>query len=161
MDLIFLEALYREKDNSNGSVSMYDLGERLGFDRSESDAKGMFLITEGFAELVNLSGGIMISEKGITECMKSGSFQEDIETAEKLGGDEIISEITKRSVNKFIEDLKFTSNNSEEFKADLNTLITQFASPSPKTAIIKTCFNAIAKQLSSKDLKTQIEDFIS
>lgn len=161
MDLVFLEALYEEKDNSAGFISMYDLGERLGFDRSESDAKGMYLITEGLAELVNLSGGIKISEKGITECMKSGTFQGVAETAENIGDDETISEITKRSVNSFIEDLKFTGNKSEEFKADMDTLLTQFASPSPKTAIIKACLHAIAKQLSNKDLKTRIEDFIS
>ncbi|MCP3922677.1 MAG: hypothetical protein GY714_08840 [Desulfobacterales bacterium] len=161
MDLIFLEELYKEKDNSNGFVSMYDLGERIGFDRTESDDKGMYLITEGFAELVNLSGGIKITEKGITECMKSGISTGVVETADNIGNDEVITEVTKRSVNQFIEDLKFSNIKSDEFKADLNTLSIQFASPKPKTEILKACLFAIAKQLTNQDLKNKIESFIS
>lgn len=161
MDTRFLEELFKEKDNSAGFISMYELGERLGMDRGESDAAGMQLITEGLAELVNLSGGIKISEKGITECTKLSGFSGTVETADNIGEGPFLSETAKRAVDKLIEEIKYTDVKTDEFRVDKETIITQFSSPKPKTAIIKVCFDAISAQLNDKTLKEKIEKFIS
>ncbi len=71
---LFLVELYLETQGDPSiKVSMYDIGETLGLDRTVSSRTAEELIGTGLAEIKTLNGGIGITADGVDEAQKLGA----------------------------------------------------------------------------------------
>jgi len=146
----FLVELYlRTQGDSSIKVSMYDIGEVLGLDRSASFQTAEELLVTGLAELKTLSGGIGITPDGVAEARQLGVVGEG-NTGPSLGNALVLDETGRQAVEQISTRLKSQMGEKgldfdqlAEMLADLKSVDTQLSSPKPKTAIIRECFQSI------------------
>ena len=63
---LLLAAIHEKTGGDPGrSVSMWAVGEGLGFDRSRTEGLAMELVSEGLLEVKSLSGGVSLTESGL------------------------------------------------------------------------------------------------
>jgi hypothetical protein len=142
-----------EQTNGDPSVktSMYEIGESMGFERDVSAQVGETLIGWGLVEIKTLTGGIGITDDGVTEARKLGARLDSAEENEpKLGDAPIIEELVRKAVEKVADELKGQAGkigldfeDLNELMADLKTIDVQLSSSRPKTAIVRECFHSI------------------
>jgi len=77
LPLFLVELYHRTQGDASIKVSMFDIGESLGFDRKLSLRTAEELIGTGLAEIKTLSGIIGITTDGITEAQQLGAFLQD------------------------------------------------------------------------------------
>ena len=156
----FLQELYnRAEGDFEIQISMYDLGEDLGFEKDEAAAFAHDLFIEGLAEMKTLSGGMGITQKGlkalgieITPKKEDNSFI--------LGSSPVLDEQGKKAVQELLNKIRTALDSKaisfdlmEEIVIDLKTIEVQMLSPKPKTSIIREIFKFIDQNL--KDLVPQ------
>ena len=151
----FLEVIWQATSGETGvQVSMYEIGDTLGLDRTQSSAIAEELIVDGYAELVTLSGGVAITAEGLLFC---GKAQQTGETQlhQRLSGDTILSGGDVELINSTIAAVRGMGDlHSLEFEMletlmmDVKTLEVQLLSPSPKFGIVSAIIAAIAETIS-------------
>jgi len=165
----FLSELYRMTDGKTDTqVSMYDVGEVLGMDRSTAGALSEDLIVQGLAELVSLSGGISITTDGLKALSVEASAGEDLQTC-MLGTSIHLTETEHQAVSAIINELRNTSCNHktydqlEDLVFDIKTVELQLFSPKPKTAVIRELLRSLAaaaEELGMGDITQKIKSMI-
>ena len=141
-------------------VSMYDIGETLGLDRTVSLRTAEELIGTGLAEIKTLSGGIGITADGVIEAQQLGaSVESRDQTSVCLGDIPILDDTGRGAVERVSNGLKnqigekgLNFDQLAEMLADLKSIDAQLVSPNPKTAIIRECFQSI------KGVLNEVED---
>ena len=143
--------------NASAQISMYDLGERLGLTRSEASRTAELIMSEGWAEVRTLSGGIGLTQAGIDAChAMSAGTQGETAVVAGLGTSALLETNSLRSVEAAVSGLKLALEKGgfgfdvlSELLADIRTIDAQLASPRPKTAILRACFKSILGVLAS------------
>lgn len=156
----YLQQLYQLSGGDvTVEVSMYDIGEAVGLDRSEAGAVAEDIIIDGFAELKNLSGGISITAEGLRAL--DIDISDGTETDDKgfeLGEAELLSQSTCLAVEQLSKDIKSIVvelgsdyGGLEEIVFELKTLEVQLLSNRPKTAIVREILRSLAKLLEAHE----------
>ena len=149
---LFLVELYLQTQGDPSiKVSMYDIGENLGLDRSASSRTAEELIGTGLAEIKTLNGGIGITADGADEAQELGaSLSGQGDTGHVLGNAPVLNETDCQVVEQLTAGLKsqvgeknLDFNSLGELMADLKSIDAQLSSPNPKTAIIRECLRSI------------------
>jgi len=146
---IFLAEIYRcVGEDPADSVSMYEIGEKLGMDRQESARIAEMLLAGGLLDLRSLSGAVALTQSGheaAAAAQPSGS-----EGAFSLGDGPLLDADRQQVVATIIADLKQQAGKMglefdalSEMVADLKTIEAQLSSPRPKSAVIRACFESI------------------
>jgi len=133
-------------------VSMYEIGEAIGLDRSDALKTAEELFGLRLAAVKTLSGGIRITDDGVSEAHRLGCGAGDAAGSGpvSLEAGPYLDEVGCRAIEKIVVVLKAQAGeNSWEFEsltelmADLKTIDAQMISPRPKTAIIRECFRSM------------------
>lgn len=162
----FLNALFEETNGSRvETVSVFELGNKLGFSREESDQISDFLSGEGLLEFVAFGGQASITHTGIVqienalakpkeetryfppvnyihvENMSNSQIQQGTDNSTQVFNYsseklDAIVELTK-SIKHQIDKLGLSQDKLDEVTADIKTIDSQINSPKPKPNIIK------------------------
>ncbi len=166
----YLYELYtRTGGDPEAQISMYDVGESLGMERSDAASMAESLYVENFAELKTLSGGIGITREGLNLLEikipavpgKSLSLGK-----EPILGDEGQNSLDKilLEIKKAVTDTKMSFPQIEEILMDIKTIEVQKLSPRPKTGIIREVLRSIHMNLEAqgpKDLTEKLKTLVS
>lgn len=152
----FLEVLNEHTCGDRSvTVSMYDVGESLGWEREAASRIAEELIGEGWVEVKTLNGGVSITEEGLAQC-KGGEDSSD--GAVQLGTEPILTKDERTSLDGIVAALKMETGEKSwdfdllsEVMADLRTLDAQLSSPRPKTAIVRECLRSVLTVLESSE----------
>ncbi|MCK5696432.1 MAG: hypothetical protein KAH62_07570 [Desulfobacula sp.] len=167
----FLQELYnRAEGDFKVQISMYDIGAYLGLGKDEAAALGQDLFIEGLAEMITLSGGMGITQKGL-EAVGINITSKNESQYFSLGSDPVIDDQGKKAVHELLNKIRsgldsktFSFDLIEEIVIDLKTIEVQMLSPKPKTLIIRETFKFInqnIKGLAPQDLKLELQTIIS
>jgi hypothetical protein len=145
----FLAEIYRcAGEDPAASVSMYEIGEKLGMDRQESARIAEMLLAGGLLDLRSLSGAVALTQSGHEAA--AAAQPSDSEGAFSLGDGPLLDADRQQVVATIIADLKQQAGKMglefdalSEMVADLKTIEAQLNSPRPKTAVIRPCFESI------------------
>ena len=155
----FLMELFEKiKGMTAGSTSMYEIGTGLGLEKDEARQMAENLMSEGLIEIRTLSGGIAITDDGIEAAKSLGAGEGDEADTKALLTDEPILDAPGReaveAVSAFLKvnvaDLELAFDPLAEFMADLRTVDAQLASPRPKTAVVRSCFESVREVLKAR-----------
>ena len=167
----YLYELYtRTKGDPQIQVSMYEVGESLGLERTEARKMAEDLFIDGYAELKTLAGGIGITSQGLEFLDVKIVLQADNESP-SLGSNTVLEGQAKEAVEKIIGEIKesLTGNSKayirlEEMVIDIKTIEIQLLSPNPKTAVIREILRSLGQGIEgggNQELKGKLEAFIS
>ena len=155
----FLSHLYQVTGGEiSAEVSMYDIGDALGLNRSEAGSIAEDLIIDGFVELKNLAGGIGITVGGLQalDIAPSGNDTE-AGTIITLGDRTIVDEDVARALGTLLLEIKTAVSAAsmnydalEEIVIDLKTLEAQLLSPRPKTSIVREILSSLSAVLAGQ-----------
>jgi hypothetical protein len=157
----FLASLHEETAGDiSRQVSMYDIGEKIGMDRSEATRAAENILAEGWAEVRTLAGKIGMTQEGIDACQAvSGGAQGRGDTILPLGSGVSLDAEVRGGVEQVVAELKLKVQASglpfdalSELVADLRTIDVQLASPRVKTAIIRACLRSVLEQMTTNGL---------
>lgn len=162
----FLEQLYQMSSGDTASeVSMYDIGDALGLDKSEAGAMAEDLIIDGFAELKSLAGAISVTMEGLRALdMAPGGADEEQSPGEIiLGKSEVLDAGAAAAVEALIEEVKSVISagqndydDLEEMVIDIKTLTTQLLSRRPKTAVVRPLLSSLSRLLEGQPESAQL-----
>lgn len=153
-------------------VSMHDIGNEAGLDKSATKTIAEELMSLGLIDIRTLSGGIGLTEDGLLEARSRftdipGSGPAGL----TLGKDKIVSAKTVAFVTEILTDLKprigklgMIYDNLTELLADIQTLEAQLRSPKPKTLIAGECLRAILTTLTGcgeTEVSARIRSFLA
>ena len=162
-DTRFLLELYEKiQGMTAGSTSMYEIGSGMGLEKDEARQIAENLMSEGLIEIRTLSGGIAITEDGIAAAEGLGADKgNEIDAKARLTDGPILDGPGREAVEAVSAFLKVNVADLEpgfdplaEFIADLRTVDAQLASPRPKTAVIRCCFESVREILKAKGGET-------
>jgi hypothetical protein len=162
-DSRFLLELYEKIQGMTAeSTSMYEIGSGLGLEKDEARQIAENLMSEGLIEIRTLSGGIAITDDGIEAAKSLGAGEGDEADAKARLTDAPILDGPGReaveAVSAFLKvnvaELELAFDPLAEFMADLRTIDAQLASPRPKTAVIRCCFESVREVLMAKGGET-------
>ena len=168
----FLLALYQKAEGDTAFViSMYEIGESIGLDRDIAQKTAEALMGEGLVEIKTLSGGIGITENGITEIkVLTGEANDGGSVPMSLSGAAVISEDDQKLIETVIlnlknavNQLKLDFNDMADLFVDIKTIELQLTATSPKTPIIRECFKSIKtgfKNSQNTEVLKQITDLL-
>ncbi len=153
----FLEQLYQmSSGDAAAEVSMYDIGDILGLDKSEAGAMAEDLIIEGFAELKSLAGAISITAEGLRALDRAPAGADDEPSSREmiLGKNEVLDAGATAAVEALIEQVQSAISagrqdydDLEEMVIDIKTLKTQLLSTRPKTAVVRPLLSSLSRLL--------------
>ena len=143
---IFLQAVFdRCGGDPSRNVSMFAVGEVLGWQREDASRTAQDLIGLGLLEIRSLSGGVALSAEG-AEAVR-GQRGTDASAGEPLGPGPLMTPADCRRAEAAVKELRAEAlaigRLSPEMEADMRTLAAQLASPRPKTAIVRACLQAL------------------
>ena len=161
----FLRRLYKlTREDRSVQVSMYEIGADLGMDRGVSSRTAESLIGAGLLEIRTLSGGISITDAGVSELERRRGAASDITV--RLGEGLIVSDGALKALNPLLVEIKSFAGQSgldfdllAELVADLHTADAQLASPKPKTAVLREVLlslHQVLKRAGRGDLERKI-----
>jgi hypothetical protein len=138
-------------------VSMYGIGESLGFDRTAAGHLAENLIGWDLVEVRTLSGGIGITAEGVSEARKSGAHLPGAaEPGPRLGDGPVVGAAAREAVEQVTAELKvglggfgLAADGLAELLIDLKTIDVQLTSPCPKTAIVRECLRSVSRLLAA------------
>ena len=137
-------------------VSMYEVGQVLGLEKTESGALAQALFIEGNAELKTLAGGICITRQGLKALDMKIDYTGDASL--HLGSGPVMEAQGKEGLEKILKELKAFMGEAgksygqlEEMVMDIKTIEIQMISPHPKTGIIREVLKSIAQTLPEKE----------
>jgi hypothetical protein len=167
----FLQELYsRAEGDFKAQISMYDIGADLGLGKNEAAKLGQDLFIEGLAEMITLSGGMGITQKGL-EALGINITPKNEAQYFRLGSGTVLDDQGRKAVHELLNNIRsgldskaFPFDVMEEIVIDLKTIEVQMLSPTPKTLIIREMFKFInlnIKGLVSQELKLELQTIIS
>ena len=148
----FLIQLFEQTGgDSTVQVSMYDIGDQLGWDRDMTSRVAQELIGSMLVEIRTLSGGIGISTDGSQMAKKFiGPAASNGAEFTKLEEAPLLNSTGRQAVEKIASELKNQAGSLgldfdtlTELMADLKTMDAQLGSSRPKTAIIRECLCSV------------------
>jgi len=168
---VFLQELYKRAGGDfKVQISMYDIGADLGIGKDEVAALGQDLFIEGLAEMITLSGGMGITQKGL-EALGINITPENETQYFRLGNGPVLDVQGKKVVNELLNKIRagldgktFPFDLMEEIVIDLKTIEVQMLSPNPKTLIVREILKFInqnIKGLAPNDLILELQTIIS
>jgi hypothetical protein len=143
---VFLQEVFdRSSGDPSRSVSMFAVGEGLGWERETASRVAQDLIGIGLLEIRSLSGGVALSAEG-AEAVRT-ERAEHTPAGEPIGRGPVLTPAECRRTEAAVEKVRAeaVSNGrlSAEMDADLKSLAAQLASPRPGTAIVRACLQAL------------------
>lgn len=125
-----LESLAQAGEGAN----LFQAGEAMGLDRTQTENLGTALMTDGLLEMVSLSGGVKVTDQGAAMLGGSGgqspgdlkSLVDDLESAGGLG-----------LAQKVAQDLA----------ADVGALRAQLGRSRPLLPVVRACLEALEDNL--------------
>lgn len=152
--------------NTESQVSMYDVGNSLGLDRSAASSLAQELIIDELAELKTLSGAVSITPKGLELLRSEGLIAGTSVEIARLGQGPVLNEQDRQVLAALLTEIRSSAlaagsrySQLEEVVVDLKTLDTQLLSPLPKTKIAQAILESLANALQKLDSR-QIADKI-
>jgi hypothetical protein len=131
------------------TISMYDVGDRLGLDREQSSRLAQELMGWELVEIRTLSGGIALTEEGLHLAEQSAGGGEPDGTL-RLGTDGEVDGEVRKALETLLDEirmgmapLKMTYEQTEMLIIDVKTITVQLLSPHPKSAIVREVLHAI------------------
>jgi len=146
----FLLELYRRTRADTGAQqSMYAVGATIGLDKPEAKRTAEDLIGMGLVEIRTLSGGVGITEEGITAARpEDAGYTDDYRFS--LGNAPIIDDRDRQAVISFtgvlrqrIEKTNRSYADLEEMVIDIKTLEVHLLSSRPKTAVVRELLRSL------------------
>jgi len=168
---VFLQELYKRAGGDfKVQISMYDIGADLGIGKDEVAALGQDLFIEGLAEMITLSGGMGITQKGL-DALGINITPKNHAHHFRLGSCAVLDDQGKKAIHELLNKIRAGLDSKalpfdfmEELVVDLKTIEVQMLSPNPKTRIIREVFYFIdqnLKGLAPQDLKLELQMIIS
>ena len=162
------ELIQCTQGNQATTVSMFDVGSRLGLDKTQAGKLAEEVIAEGWAEIKTLSGAIGLTAEGIQTAGADGiSRGEKILT---LGQERILAkegiacaEKAMGWIQECIPGINTDYGDIEEIVMDLKTLQVQLQSPKPKSSIVREILRSLQenmKRFGAGDVAARIGDII-
>ena len=124
--LDFLQELARAKDGAN----MWRAGEAIGLNRDDTEALSLDLLSGGLLEMVNLSGGVRLTEDGLASLGEKTPMDQAADLA---------------SLIKAMEDagdMGLSPEAAADMAVDLATLRAQLKRSRPLPAAVNACLSA-------------------
>lgn len=162
----FLTELYNMSGGDTScQVSMYDIGDALGLEKSNAGALAEELIVEGYAELVSLSGGMSITSEGLKELNITAVDSSGLDVC-SLGDDKLLTEDGRKAAEEILALVKdclagssSTYQDIEEIVIDIKTAEVQLLSQKGKTDIIREVLKSLRESMSAAG-NTDVSDRI-
>ncbi len=156
----FLTRLHEQTQGDlSRQVSMYAVGESLGWERETAAAVAQDLIAAELVQIRTLSGGVGISAEGVAAVQPAAEAGRRGPGALRLGRDRVMPPPERLAVERVCAGLKLEAGSLglgfeqlAELVADLKTLSAQLESPRPKTAVARECLRSL------KDLLKALPD---
>ncbi len=154
----FLARLHEQtKGDLSRQVSMYAVGESLGWDRETAAAVAQTLIAAELVHIMTLSGGIGISAEGVEAVKPAAAPDGSGRGVVRLGRDRVMPEAERLAADRVCAGLKLHAGGLgldfeelAELVADIKTLSAQLESSRPKTAIVRECLRSLGDSLKGK-----------
>ena len=152
----FLIRLFKQTGGDSASqVSMYDIGDQLGFDRETASRVAQELMGLMLIEIRTLSGGIGISTDGSRMVRElAGPRAAAGGQSRKLGNGPVLDSADREAVEKAVSEVKGQTgslgldfDSLTELMADLKTIDAQLGSTRPKTEIVRQCLYSVLEVL--------------
>jgi hypothetical protein len=151
----FLECLFEQTEGQpTRQVSMYDVGNALGWDRNAASQAAQDLMAAGLVEIRTLSGGIGISAEGADMMRSTRGAGSGGAAIARLGGSRIMEPAACQVVERVCDDIKSQAGSLgldfdtlAEVMADLKTITAQLGSSRPKTAIVREGLRSLEEVL--------------
>ncbi len=164
----FLLELYNQTEgDTEKQVSMHDIGEVIGLEKTEASMLAEDLIMDQLVELKTLSGGIGITAKGLDALQKTGVVQGASAGGYQLSRESKATAEDKDAVNALIKEIQTSKQlagspyeNLEELIIDVKTLEVHLLSPNPKTAVIRELLRSLNECLRKNNI-TSVADQIA
>jgi hypothetical protein len=130
----FLQAIAAAGD----SADMWQAGQDLGLERSDTESLATALMAEGLLEMVSLSGKVRLTPAG-RQLLDTASPEEELDLAAWL------------QAVAAADGLGLPEPAARDLAADLATLEAQLQRSQPLTAVVNACLEAIADALAASD----------
>ncbi|MBF0119696.1 MAG: hypothetical protein HQK79_12730 [Desulfobacterales bacterium] len=161
----FLIELYkRTKGNTSLKMSMFDIGDDLGLEKSYTSRVAETLIGNGLIDIRTLSGGIGLTSEGLNFINEKTGMSNDTQSCIKLCDEPVLIEVQIQAVKKVIDDLNqqagslgLNYSSLIELTADIKTADSQLTSSKPKTDIIRACLISIQNILKEHNKTNNFE----
>lgn len=156
-EIRFMLELYNMTDGSlDAQISMYDIGDSLGFDKATITSMSQDLMIEELVELKTLSGGIGITQKAMQLLQNEGLIAGSKVQSVRLSTGPVINDQDREHIDVLLTEIKSETATArteyplvEELVIDIKTLETQLLSPRPKTYVFRAIFLSLIQLLSS------------
>jgi hypothetical protein len=153
-------------------VSMHEIGNEAGLDKSASKNVAEELMSLGLIDIRTLSGGIGLTGEGILEAQSRFSDIPGMSSAGiTLGNRPVVDEKNGAVITDILTGLKpligklgLAFNDLTELLADIQSLEAQMRSSRPKTAIVRECFRSMMPTLThacETDSLSRIKSFLA
>lgn len=148
----YLQELYNAtQGNLEKQVSMHDVGQTIGVDKSEASRIAEDLMFQGYIELRTLAGGISITNEGLSS-LGITPQSETNETVFKLSSGPVISDDDRQIIETILSNIKnelprdtSAYPSIEQVVLDIKAIELHLLSPSPKTGVILALFRSLAQ----------------
>jgi hypothetical protein len=154
----FLLALYEGNGGDPArQTSLYQLGERLGLERSAARQAAETLMGDGSVEIRTLAGAVGLTAAGVERALALGAAPTATAAPEPcLGQEALVSAAARGAIEELLAavrgccgSLGLPFDAAGELVADVRSIEAQLASPRPKTAIVRECLRSAAAVLES------------
>ncbi len=138
--LEILREFYAQTDgNPQKSVSMWEVGEKLGLERFRIEDLCMGMASEGLLEIKNLSGGMGLTEAGLERVR-------GLDSTGRPGGSGDIGALIAR-LEDALPDLGLSASVQKDLALDIQTLRLQLARSKPLSGIREAVVSEIRRVL--------------
>lgn len=147
----FLTRLFEQTGGETSrQLSMYDIGDSLGWEREAASRTAQDLMAEGFVEIRTLSGSIGLGAAG-AEAMRAVLGAGGPPSARpRLGTGPVLDPPARQAAMQVCDGIKaqvgslgLDFDSLAELVADLKTVADQLGSPKPKTAVVREGLRSI------------------
>ncbi len=137
------------------TVSLYEIGRQLGWQRPEALRAAENLMAEGFVEVRSLSGAVAISRAGLSAAEAELAAASPASPPLRLGPAPVLENGMGPRLLDLLREIRLRldagggppGDRRREFEADLRTIEAQLGSPRPKNAVLREAFRSIAENL--------------
>ncbi|MDY6851084.1 MAG: hypothetical protein SV487_03275 [Thermodesulfobacteriota bacterium] len=142
-----LAAIHKEtKGDTSRTAGMWAIGENMGLDRDRTENLAMSLVGEGLAEIRSLSGGLALTEAGLSRVQAGGSAE---------GGSPDLSDLLPR-LETALDSLGLEAKARRDLEADLATLRAQMGRSESLAVVVEATLRAVKQTLESASADKQL-----
>ncbi len=153
----FLLELYEATQSDTGvQTSMYEVGASIGLEKDAAGTMAENLIVQGWVELVSLSGGISITDKGIEKLQLAGGVSGASGPALQLGPGPVFNDTGREAVEKIVAEIKTgigpidaSYTLLEEIVIDIKTIEVHMLSPKSKVEVVRELLRSLQETLAT------------